>query len=76
MNFRSIILPEALKLTQAQDEHFLAILSQLESIISHSSLPLDSLISQLELMHRNAIMGMEVRSYLLLSHTELESILA
>lgn len=60
INFRSIILPETLKLTQAQDEHFISILSQLDALIHQSSYSLDMLVKQLELMHRNAIMGLEV----------------
>ncbi|XP_059145931.1 serine/threonine-protein kinase SMG1-like [Physella acuta] len=59
INFRSIILPETLKLTQAQDEHFISILSQLDALIHQSNSSLDVLVKQLELMHRNAIMGLE-----------------
>ncbi|GFO31315.1 serine/threonine-protein kinase smg1, partial [Plakobranchus ocellatus] len=59
MNFRSIILPEAIKLTQAQDSHLLSILSQLQSLTSQGLMPLDSLVSQIEIMHRNALMGMD-----------------
>ncbi|CAL1541344.1 unnamed protein product [Lymnaea stagnalis] len=59
MNFRSIILPETMKLTQSQDEHFLNILSQLENLIQQSRMPLDALVAQVEIMHRNAIMGIE-----------------
>uniref|UniRef100_A0A2C9LZC5 non-specific serine/threonine protein kinase n=1 Tax=Biomphalaria glabrata TaxID=6526 RepID=A0A2C9LZC5_BIOGL len=59
MNFRSIILPETLKLIQSHDVHFVNILTHLEDMIHQRSLSLDVLIAQLELMHRNAIMGME-----------------
>ncbi|XP_005098211.1 serine/threonine-protein kinase SMG1 [Aplysia californica] len=59
MNFRSIILPEAVKLSQASDPHFLSIVTRLEKVINGSSLPLATMVSQLELLHRNAIMGIQ-----------------
>ncbi|KAH9498432.1 Serine/threonine-protein kinase smg1 [Bulinus truncatus] len=59
MNFRSIILPETLKLIQSHDIHFVSILSHLENMILQKNLSLDVLISQVEVIHRNAIMGIE-----------------
>ena len=60
MNFRSIILPEAIKLSQASDPYFLSIISRLEKVMGGTSLPLPGLITQLELLHHNAIMGKHV----------------
>ncbi|XP_076458807.1 serine/threonine-protein kinase SMG1-like [Babylonia areolata] len=59
MNFRSIILPEALKLMQSQEPSILSALSQLESLVGESAQPLESLVAQLEVMHRNVIMGIQ-----------------
>ncbi|KAK7113677.1 hypothetical protein V1264_012925 [Littorina saxatilis] len=59
MNFRSIILPETLKLIQSQEPSILSALSQLESLVGESSQPLDSLVAQLEIMHRNVIIGIQ-----------------
>ena len=62
MNFRSIILPETLKLIQSQDASILSLLSMLESCVRESTLPLDTLVAQLEVCHRNVLMGLEVRA--------------
>lgn len=59
MNFRSIILPEALKLMQSQEPSILSALSQLESLVGESAQPLESLVAQLEVLHRNVIMGIQ-----------------
>ena len=60
INFRSIILPEALKAIQAQEPTVCNALEELEKLFSDMSHPLDTVVSQLELLHRNAIMGIEV----------------
>lgn len=60
MNFRTIILPEALKIIQSQDPSVFTILSQLENILSETGHPLDAIITQLEMLHRNAVMGLKV----------------
>nr|KAG5704900.1 hypothetical protein BaRGS_003883 [Batillaria attramentaria] len=59
LNFRSIILPEALKLIQSQEPSILASLSHLESLVGESTQSLESLVTQLEIMHRNVIMGVQ-----------------
>ncbi|KAL8580399.1 hypothetical protein ACOMHN_020876 [Nucella lapillus] len=62
MNFRSIILPEALKLMQSQEPSILSALSQLESLVGESAQPLESLVAQLEVLHRNVVMGIQGES--------------
>ena len=60
MNFRNIILPEALKIIQGQEPSVYNILTQLETTLSECGMPLDTMINQLEVLHRNAIMGIKV----------------
>lgn len=60
MNFRTIIIPEALKAVQAEDPSVLDALAGLEKVIEGAGKPLDALLSQLDTLHRNAIMGMQV----------------
>jgi PI-3-kinase-related kinase SMG-1 len=60
MNFRSIILPEALKLIQSQDASILTLLSQLEGMVRGNSVSLETMVEQLESSHRKYIMGLEV----------------
>lgn len=60
VNFRTIILPEALKIIQSQEPSVFSILSQLETILSETGYPLDTITSQLEMLHRNAVMGLKV----------------
>ncbi|KAL4241086.1 Serine/threonine-protein kinase smg1 [Mactra antiquata] len=67
VNFRTIILPEALKIIQGQDPSVFSVLSQLENILSETGLPLDSIISQLEVLHRNAVMGIKTENNELLA---------
>ncbi|KAL5019170.1 hypothetical protein ScPMuIL_004892 [Solemya velum] len=59
LNFRTIILPEALKTIQSQDTSVCGALETLEKILSEVGQPLDKLVAQLEMLHRNAIMGIE-----------------
>ncbi|KAK3583612.1 hypothetical protein CHS0354_039435 [Potamilus streckersoni] len=58
INYRTIILPEALKAIQSQDVSVCAALTQLETILADVGIPLDTMLTQLEMQHRNAIMGM------------------
>ena len=67
MNFRNIILPEALKLIQSQEPSLLNALSDLESMVGEVMQPLDSLIGQVDVLHRNAVMGLEVNIDILYS---------
>lgn len=60
VNFRTIILPEALKIIQGQEPSVYKILTQLETILSECGMSLDTMISQLEVLHRNAVMGLKV----------------
>lgn len=60
MNFRSIILPEALKLIQSQEPSILGAVCQLESFVGESTHSLDSLVNELEVIHRNVVMGVQV----------------
>ncbi|XP_062590366.1 serine/threonine-protein kinase SMG1-like isoform X1 [Saccostrea cucullata] len=59
LNFRSIILPEALKAIQGQNVSVVKALQDLEKLFSDASYPIETVISQLETLHRNAIMGNE-----------------
>ncbi|XP_052059400.1 serine/threonine-protein kinase SMG1-like isoform X1 [Mytilus californianus] len=59
VNFRSIILPEALKAIQAQEPTVCLALEEIEKLFSDMTHPLDTIVSQLEVLHRNAIMGIE-----------------
>ncbi|WAQ96320.1 SMG1-like protein [Mya arenaria] len=64
VNFRNIILPEALKIIQSEDDSVYGVVSGLEGILadhggSVGDRGLDTLIAQLEVLHRNAVMGMK-----------------
>ena len=61
LNFRSIILPEALKAIQAQNASVCSALQDLEKLFTDAGYPIETVIAQLESLHRNAIMGSEVR---------------
>lgn len=61
LNFRSIILPEALKAIQAQNDSVCKALQDLENLFSDAGFPIETVVLQLESLHRNAIMGVEVR---------------
>ncbi len=60
INYRTIILPETLKLIQSRDPSLLSSLSQLENLMSEVKQPVDTLLAQVEVLHRNAVMGIEV----------------
>ncbi|KAK6170598.1 hypothetical protein SNE40_018955 [Patella caerulea] len=59
INFRTVILPETLKLIQSQDGSFLQVLADLETIVQDINQPLDRILNQLEVLHRNAVLGIE-----------------
>lgn len=59
MNFRSIILPEAVKAIQAQNASVCSALQDLEKLFSDAGYSTETIIAQLESLHRNAIMGCE-----------------
>ncbi|OWF37806.1 serine/threonine-protein kinase SMG1-like [Mizuhopecten yessoensis] len=59
MNFRTIILPEALKAIQGAEPSVCSALEDMERMFAEASHPLETMVSQLEILHRNAIMGME-----------------
>ncbi|XP_048758488.2 serine/threonine-protein kinase SMG1-like [Ostrea edulis] len=59
LNFRSIILPEALKAIQAQNDSVCKALQDLENLFSDAGFPIETVVLQLESLHRNAIMGVE-----------------
>ncbi|KAH3864467.1 hypothetical protein DPMN_027485, partial [Dreissena polymorpha] len=68
VNFRTIILPEALKIIQSQESSVFLILSRLEAILREPGGPsLDTVIQQLEVLHRNAVMGIKNENTELLS---------
>ena len=60
VNYRTIILPEALKIIQSGDPSGFDVIAGLSSILGETGQSLDSLISQLETLHRNAVMGIKV----------------
>ena len=60
MNYRTIILPEALKIIQSGDPSGFDVIAGLSSILGETGQSLDSLIIQLETLHRNAVMGIKV----------------
>ena len=62
VNYRTIILPEALKIIQSGDPSGFDVIAGLASILGETGQSLDSLISQLETLHRNAVMGIKVHS--------------
>lgn len=59
MNFRTIILPEALKAIQGAEPSVCSALAGLERMFAEASHPLETIVAQLEILHRNAIMGVE-----------------
>lgn len=61
MNFRSIILPEAVKAIQAQNASVCSALQDLEKLFTDAGYSTETIIAQLESLHRNAIMGCEVQ---------------
>ncbi|XP_078691237.1 serine/threonine-protein kinase SMG1-like isoform X6 [Branchiostoma floridae x Branchiostoma belcheri] len=62
-NFRSIILPEAMKLIQCEDPSAMALLVGLEGLIEDTRMPLDALVSSLQVHLRKLTVGLEVDDY-------------
>ncbi|KAI8501131.1 Serine/threonine-protein kinase smg1 [Branchiostoma belcheri] len=62
-NFRSIILPEAMKLIQCEDPSAMALLDGLEGLIEDTRMPLDALVSSLQVHLRKLTVGLEVDDY-------------
>ena len=60
VNFRSIIVPEALKLIQSQESSMLGVLSCLENLAMDSNLSFDAMEEQVEVLCGNAITGVPV----------------
>lgn len=59
-NFSTIILPEAMKKVHSEDPSVLMMISELNAVIMNSPVPLNELLTQLELHLRYLIMDMEV----------------
>eukprot|EP00106_Octopus_bimaculoides_P021655 XP_014789097.1 PREDICTED: serine/threonine-protein kinase SMG1-like isoform X1 [Octopus bimaculoides] len=59
VNFRSIIIPEALKTIQAEEESVCIALKSLNEMITDAGCPLEQLVHQVEILHRNKVMGIE-----------------
>jgi hypothetical protein len=59
-NFRNVILPESVKAIQGDEQSVIATLEALDGIIHSPNMSLDGIVNQLEILLRNAIMGMEV----------------
>ncbi|XP_077868684.1 serine/threonine-protein kinase SMG1-like [Saccoglossus kowalevskii] len=59
-NFRSIILPEAVKTIQCEEATVLTCISALEDICVDYGLPLEGILQQLELNLQNLTLGMDV----------------
>ena len=66
VNFRTIILPEAIKTLQCEELSVRATLDQLDQLVTGSEYTLDQLVDQLEVQLINAIMGLEVSLYILI----------
>ncbi|CAH2039154.1 unnamed protein product, partial [Iphiclides podalirius] len=58
-NFSTIILPEALKKIHSEDPSVLFMISELNSVIMNSPVPLNDLLAQLEMHFRYLVMDME-----------------
>ena len=59
-NFSTIILPEAMKKVHSEDPSVLLMISELNAVIMNSPVPLNELLTQLELHLRYLVMDMEV----------------
>lgn len=62
-NFSTIILPEALKKVHSEDPSVLMMITELNTVIMNSPVPLNDLLAQLELHLRYLVMDMEVRMF-------------
>lgn len=59
-NFSTIILPEALKKVHSEDPSALLMINELNNVIINSPVPLNDLLTQLEMHFRYLVMDMEV----------------
>lgn len=59
-NFSTIILPEALKKVHSEDPSALIMITELNSVIMNTPVPLNDLLGQLEMHLRYLVMDMEV----------------
>lgn len=59
-NFSTIILPEAVKKVHSEDPSVLLMINELNAVIMNSPVPLNELLTQLELHLRYLVMDMEV----------------
>lgn len=59
-NFSTIILPEALKKVHSEEPSVLMMITELNTVIMNSTIPLNDLLAQLELHLRYLVMDMEV----------------
>jgi serine/threonine-protein kinase SMG1 len=62
-NFSTIILPEALKKVHSEDPSVLLMITELNTVIMNSPVPLNDLLTQLELHLRYLVMDMEVNFF-------------
>lgn len=60
-NYSTIILPEALKKLHSEDPSALMMVSELNAVIMNTPVPLNELVTQLEMHFRYLLMDMEVR---------------
>lgn len=60
LNFRSIILPEAVKAIQAQNASVCSALQDLEKLFTDAGYSTETIIAQLESLHRNASWGVRM----------------
>ena len=60
INFRTIIMPEAVKTLLCDEPSVRQTLDHLDQLVNNSGNTLDELIEQLEVQLINAIMGLEV----------------
>ena len=61
VNFRSIIVPEAIKTLSRGDASVAASIGALDQLVEETRRPLDTLMAQLEVQLRNTTIGNEVR---------------
>lgn len=60
-NFSTIILPEAIKKVHSEDPSALLMINELNNVIMNTPIPLNELLTQLEMHFRYLVMDMEVR---------------
>ena len=63
VNFRNIIVPETVKSIQRAEPSVMETLSTFNTMLADIGIPVETLLSQLEVTLRNTIMGMEVNGF-------------